>query len=204
MGTSQSTYIPRAPQCMSPRRNWGPPNPPTHARLPSHPPPPPPDQKVGRHTRLWLRGWGSSSSDDWRKSLGLFLLWLAIYRWENFTGNVPITDRLEWRKYTKMTTAKARKSGLKFLKFLTKKTKHVSNIRKETIFINLFWWNEISADFHENKGFGENIYFHWSSRTLVTTLLPLNPSSSATLSCLTCSLHPLVLFAHCPASSAFA
>ncbi len=155
---------------MSPRRNWGSPNPSTQASVPS----PPLEQKVGRHTRLWLRGWGSSNSDDWRKSLALFLLWLAIYRWENLTGNAPITDRLEWRKYTKIKTKKiSRKSWLKFkfLKFLTKKTKLVGNIKKETIFMKLFWWNEILADFYENnfpKGFGENIYFHWSSRTLVT------------------------------------
>jgi hypothetical protein len=36
--------------------------------------PPPRTKRVGGHTRLRLRGWGSSNSDDWRKSLALCLL----------------------------------------------------------------------------------------------------------------------------------
>jgi hypothetical protein len=30
--------------------------------------------EVGGHTRLRVRGWGSTNSDDWRKSLALCLL----------------------------------------------------------------------------------------------------------------------------------
>ncbi len=70
---AQSTYIFRAPQCMSPRRNWDSPQPLSRKRVC----PPPPDQRVGGHPRLRLRGWGSSNSDDWRKSLALCLLCAA-------------------------------------------------------------------------------------------------------------------------------
>ncbi len=35
--------------------------------------PPPPQPKEGEHTRLRVRGWGSPNSDDWRKSLALYL-----------------------------------------------------------------------------------------------------------------------------------
>ncbi len=38
------------------------------------PPPPTPNQGWGGHTRLRAMGWGSPSSDDWRKSLPLCLL----------------------------------------------------------------------------------------------------------------------------------
>ncbi len=74
---TQSTYILyRAPQCMSPRRNF------TRKKTKNLPQPlsrkrvcPPPRSKGwGGHTRLRLRGWGSSNSDDWRKSLALCLL----------------------------------------------------------------------------------------------------------------------------------
>ena len=34
----------------------------------------PSSQVGGGHTRLWLRGWGSPNSDDWRKNLALYLL----------------------------------------------------------------------------------------------------------------------------------
>ncbi len=60
---AQSTYIYRAPQCMSPRRNWDSPTPLPQASVPS-----PPDQRVGGHTRLHLRGWGSSNSDAGEKA----------------------------------------------------------------------------------------------------------------------------------------
>jgi hypothetical protein len=46
----------------------------------SHPPlspasvPLPPEPKVGGHTRVWVRGWGSPNSNDWRKSLALCLI----------------------------------------------------------------------------------------------------------------------------------
>jgi hypothetical protein len=46
---------------MSPRRNWD-----SSSPLPS-------GGGGGRHTRLWVRGWGPNS-DDWRKSLALCLL----------------------------------------------------------------------------------------------------------------------------------
>ncbi len=57
---------------MSPRRNWGFPNPSPASECAL--PPYPPDKRVGWHTRLQLRGWGSSNSDDWRKSIALCLL----------------------------------------------------------------------------------------------------------------------------------
>jgi hypothetical protein len=53
---------------MSPRRNWDSPNP-SLASVWSAPP-----RTGGRHTRLRVRGWGSSNSDDWRKSFPLCLL----------------------------------------------------------------------------------------------------------------------------------
>ncbi len=54
---------------MSPRRNWDSPNPSPASACTL----PPPHQRVGGHTRLRLRGWGSSNSGDWRKSLALCL-----------------------------------------------------------------------------------------------------------------------------------
>ncbi len=56
----------RAPQCMSPRRNWDSPNP-----SPASERGIPPGAKGGGHICLRLR---SSNSDDWRKSLALCLL----------------------------------------------------------------------------------------------------------------------------------
>ena len=58
--TTQSTYIYRVPQCMSPRQNWDSPTPLSRQRVC----PSPPNQ----------RGWGSPNFDDWRKSLALCLL----------------------------------------------------------------------------------------------------------------------------------
>jgi hypothetical protein len=55
---------------MSPRRNWGSPNP----SITSECSPPPRTGGGGGHTRLRVRDWGSPNSDDWRKSLALFLL----------------------------------------------------------------------------------------------------------------------------------
>ncbi len=37
--------------------------------------PPPPNQRGGWQPRLRVRGWDSPNSDDWRKSLGLCVLW---------------------------------------------------------------------------------------------------------------------------------
>ena len=45
--------------------------------LPQASVPSPADQRVGGHTRLRLKGWGSPNSDDWRKSLALCLLCAA-------------------------------------------------------------------------------------------------------------------------------
>ncbi len=64
------SQTPRAPEWMSPRRNWDSPNPPPASECAL----PPPDQRVGGHTRLRLKGWRSHNSDDWRKSLALCLL----------------------------------------------------------------------------------------------------------------------------------
>ncbi len=73
----QSTFIPRIPQCLSPRLNWDPPTPLPQANVL------PPGTKGGRvHTRLRVRGWGSPNSDDWRESLVLCLLcaWVSPLR----------------------------------------------------------------------------------------------------------------------------
>jgi hypothetical protein len=58
----ESTYIPRVPKCLSPRRNW-PPTPPRKRVCP-----PPPEPKEGG-----TPFWGSPNSDDWRKSQALCL-----------------------------------------------------------------------------------------------------------------------------------
>jgi hypothetical protein len=64
--TSQSTYIPRVPQCLSPRLSW---DSLSHKRVcPSS------RNQRGVHSRLRVRGWGSPCSDDWKKSLALCLL----------------------------------------------------------------------------------------------------------------------------------
>ncbi len=62
----QSTYIPREPQYLSPRRNWELLRPLSHKRvLPSNPEP----KGRGR-----VRGWGTPNSDDWRKTPIAFCL----------------------------------------------------------------------------------------------------------------------------------
>ncbi len=67
----QSTYIPRVPQCLSPRPNWDSPTPSPASDCAS-----PRNQRGGvrGHTRLRVRGWGSPNSDDWRIGLALCLL----------------------------------------------------------------------------------------------------------------------------------
>ncbi len=88
----------RAPQCtcMSPRRNWDSPNPSLASECAL-----PPDQRVGGHSRRRLRGWGSSNSDDWRKSLALCGMYCSTYiflSWElrglspNFHIHVSVSD----------------------------------------------------------------------------------------------------------------
>ncbi len=62
----QSTYMPRVPQCMSPRPNWDPPTPLPQASLP-------PGTKGG-DTLTSRSGGGGPDSDDWRKSLAQCLL----------------------------------------------------------------------------------------------------------------------------------
>ncbi len=69
---SQSTYKPRIPQCLSPRRNWnlGTPDPFSRKRVwPS-----PQNQRGGGAHRPAGEGVGSPISDDWRKSLAICLL----------------------------------------------------------------------------------------------------------------------------------
>ncbi len=66
----------RVPQCMSPRRNWDSPNPSSASECA---PPPPPNLRVGGHTRLRMRGWGSPYSDDVRKGLALCLLCEVVF-----------------------------------------------------------------------------------------------------------------------------
>jgi hypothetical protein len=55
---------------MSPRRNWDSPNLSLASECATLPPPP---RTGGGHTVQGVRGWGSPNSDDWRKSLALFL-----------------------------------------------------------------------------------------------------------------------------------
>jgi hypothetical protein len=64
----QSTYLPRVPQCLSPRPNWDLP-PPRKRVCPS------PGTKGGgvAHSPA-VRGWEGPNSDNWRKSLALLLL----------------------------------------------------------------------------------------------------------------------------------
>ncbi len=71
----QSTYIHRAPQFISPRRNWDPPTPLPQARCPT----PGPKGGGGGHSRLRLRGWRSPNSDDWIKSLCSTLPTLCLH-----------------------------------------------------------------------------------------------------------------------------
>ncbi len=63
-------YIQSTAQCMSPRRNWGSPNPSPASECA---PPPQPKGKGGAQSPAG-GGWGSPNSDDWRKSLALCLL----------------------------------------------------------------------------------------------------------------------------------
>ncbi len=65
------SQTPRAPEWMSPRRNWDSPNPPPASECAL---PPPQTKGLGGHTRLRLKGWRSHNSDDCRKSLALCLL----------------------------------------------------------------------------------------------------------------------------------
>ncbi len=83
----QSTYIYRAPQCMSPSSELGLFQPLSHKRV-CPPRPSPLDQRVGGHTRMRLRGWGSPNSDDWRKSLSLCLLCFLIYALTQSVSNL--------------------------------------------------------------------------------------------------------------------
>jgi hypothetical protein len=75
-GCPQSTYIYRAPQCMSPRRNWDSPNPfaASECALPS-----PPDQRVGGAHPPAPKGVGEFQFRRWRKSLALCLLCGAVH-----------------------------------------------------------------------------------------------------------------------------
>jgi hypothetical protein len=68
-GETQSTYIYRAPQCMSPRWNWDSPTPLAASKCAL-----PPDHRVGGHTRLLLKGWGESQFQRLEKRLALCLL----------------------------------------------------------------------------------------------------------------------------------
>jgi hypothetical protein len=58
---SQSTYIYRVQQYLSPRRNWDSPTPSLASECAPLP-------GTKGHTRLRMRGCGSPNSDDWRKS----------------------------------------------------------------------------------------------------------------------------------------
>ncbi len=70
---SQSTYIHRVPQCMSPRRNWDPPLPPPHS--PASECALPPETK-GAHSPA-DEGVGGPNSNDCRKRLDLALCLLC-------------------------------------------------------------------------------------------------------------------------------
>ncbi len=94
---AQSTYIPRVPQCMSPRRNWDSPTPSPASKGAS-----PPNQGGG-HIRLRVRGWGSPNSDDWNKSLALCLLCGVM---GGRRGKLQRSEWRPWRNYEKETQMK--------------------------------------------------------------------------------------------------
>jgi hypothetical protein len=60
---------------MSPRRNWDSPNPSLASECAL------PPRTGGGHTRLRVRGWGSSNSEDWRKSFAVFVRY-SIFAFE--------------------------------------------------------------------------------------------------------------------------
>jgi hypothetical protein len=72
---AQSTYIYRAPQCMSPRRNWDSPNPFAASECAL-----PPGPKVGGAHPPAPTGVGEFQFRRWRKSLALCLLCARLYR----------------------------------------------------------------------------------------------------------------------------
>jgi hypothetical protein len=74
---------------MSPRRNWESPNP----SLASECAPPP--RTGGGHIRLWVRGWGSPNSDDWKKSLALSVLYAVG---EGGAGAGHLGDWATWQR----------------------------------------------------------------------------------------------------------
>jgi hypothetical protein len=55
------------------------------------------------HTRLWVRGWGSPNSDDWRKSLALclysVLLPVISLLLTNTISPVRLADPYDWRGF---------------------------------------------------------------------------------------------------------
>jgi hypothetical protein len=70
---AQSTYIYRAPQCMSPRRNWDSPNPFAAGECAL-----PPGPKGGGAHPPVPKGVGEFQFRRWRKSLALCLLCAAL------------------------------------------------------------------------------------------------------------------------------
>jgi hypothetical protein len=79
-GKAQSTYIYRAPQCMSPRRNWDSPNPFAASECAL-----PPGPKGGGAHPPAPKGVGEFQFRRWRKSLALCLLCVLDYLFNSKT-----------------------------------------------------------------------------------------------------------------------
>ncbi len=67
LALAPAKYIPRVPQCLSPRPNWDPPSPASESA--------PRNQRGGGHTRLRVRGWGSQFGRLKNKPSTLSTLW---------------------------------------------------------------------------------------------------------------------------------
>ncbi len=72
---AQSTNIP-VPQCLSPRQNWDPPPCPANECVLCNPPPEPKEGVT--HSSAGVGMW-EPNSDDWRKSLALYLLCARVF-----------------------------------------------------------------------------------------------------------------------------
>ncbi len=107
---AQSTYKYRAPQYMSPRRNWNSPTPLAASECTL-----PPGPKGGEAHSPAAKGVGNPNSNDWRKSLALCLLWgtdpdpdpdpdpsLFSYRfWADWNNACKIPGRILTQSFSK-------------------------------------------------------------------------------------------------------
>jgi hypothetical protein len=110
----QSTYIPRVPQCLSPRPNWDPPLPLQQASVP----PPPRNQRGGGYTLACVRGSGGEAQfGRIKKSLAICL---SCVLW-----SIPYPETLVLR-YLKISSEKSQPSSNHiqlFCNFLTIKVR---------------------------------------------------------------------------------